>query len=63
LAVFGFIVCASAAVAFAVLELPAAPIAVFAGLAIIAVIDVFVIIWRKHHVPPGPDDHFGQPGD
>jgi hypothetical protein len=62
LAVFGFIICAGAAFAFAALELPAAPIAVFAGLAIIAVVDVFVIISRKRHDPGRPDDHTGQSG-
>jgi hypothetical protein len=53
LATFGLIVCTGAAVTFASAGLPAPLIVVAVLLAVVAAVDLAVIIWRKAHGEPG----------
>ncbi|WP_272948630.1 DUF6343 family protein [Kribbella albertanoniae] len=49
LAVFGLVTCASAAACFAVLDLPVAVVMIAAILALVAAIDIAVIVRRMQH--------------
>jgi hypothetical protein len=47
LAVFGLIVCGGAAIAFAALKIPVPLVVGAAGFAVIALVDLAIIGWRK----------------
>lgn len=53
LAIFGLVVSLGAAITFAFLELPAVPIAIAVLLAVIAAVDIAVIVRRKVRGEPG----------
>ncbi|TDU83845.1 hypothetical protein EV138_6309 [Kribbella voronezhensis] len=53
LATFGLLVCAAAAIVFALLDLPLPLILVAALLAVVAAVDLVVITRRKLHGEPG----------
>lgn len=53
LATFGLIVCGGAAIVFALLDLPPVLVALAALPAVVAAVDIVVIIRRKVHGEPG----------
>lgn len=53
LAAFGLAVCAAGAVAGAVLAIPVPVVAVLAALAVLAAVDLMVVLGRKRHGEPG----------
>jgi hypothetical protein len=53
LAAFGLITCGTAAIAFAALKLPPFLIGLAVLFAVIAIVDLAIIITRKHHGTPG----------
>jgi membrane protein YdbS with pleckstrin-like domain len=53
LAIFGLLISCVAVVLFAVQDLPPAPIAIAAALAVVAAVDLVIVIRRKMHGEPG----------
>ena len=53
LAIFGLLISCGAAITFAVLDLPLAPIVIAILLAVVAAIDIAVILRRKRRGEPG----------
>lgn len=53
LAAFGLVVCGAAAITFALLDLPLVVIVFAALLAVVAAVDIAIIIRRKLHGEPG----------
>ena len=53
LAIFGFVVCVVFAILLLMIEAPAPFVIILVLLAIVAVIDLTVIIWRKRRGEPG----------